>query len=166
MRLTITHSLLSLLVVCLVAIGGHGQTDAPPAQAVQDVYLAKDNGKGKAGEEVKAFSTSDVPIWCVVLLETPAVATVKMNFTAVKVPGLRPDTKVISTLYTTKEGQTQVNFKGRPEGTWPPGRYRIDIFLDGRAVKDMEFDIKGAADAAALQSFAPAAPVKRAAKKP
>jgi hypothetical protein len=104
--------------------------------------MAKDSGSGKAGDEVKEFTTTDIPIWCVVLLTGRAKTTVKMNFVAVKVTGVRPETKVVSTSYTTKEGQNRVSFSGSPENRWVPGRYRVDIFLDGKAARQLEFDIK------------------------
>jgi hypothetical protein len=78
-----------------------------------------------------------------VLLETTQKVTVKMNFVAVKVAGVKPDTKVVTASYITKEGQNRVNFSGTPEGRWTPGRYRVVIFLDGKAAKELEFDIKG-----------------------
>jgi hypothetical protein len=134
-----------ILVTLLVALPALAQ-DAPkpsPFPKVEDIYLARDDGKGKAGEEVKEFVTTDVPIWCVVLLDSNGKTTVRMNFVAVKVPGVRAETKVVSASYTTKEGQNRVNFTGRPEGTWPPGRYRVDIFIDDKPSKNLEFDIKG-----------------------
>lgn len=114
-----------------------------PAPSVEELYLARDDGKGKAGEQVTEFATTDVPIYCIVLLDNPQKVTVKMNFVAVDVAGMKKDTKVVTASYTTKEGQNRVNFSGRPEGKWPPGRYRVDIFLDGKAAKVLEFDIKG-----------------------
>ncbi len=117
------------------------ETTAVPVIAIEDVYLAKDNGSGKAGDQVSEFRTTDVPIHCVILLESPAVTTVKMNFVAVSVPGVKTDTKVVSTSYTTKEGQNRVNFTGRPDGKWIPGRYRVDLFIDGLISRTIEFSI-------------------------
>lgn len=122
----------------------HAQSDpSPQVPGVEELYLAKDDGNGKAGEQVSEFSTSDVPIYCIVLLDTAEKVTVKMNFVAVKVSGVKPDTKVVTASYTTKEGQNRVNFTGRPDGRWVPGKYRVDIFLNGKAVRNVEFDIRG-----------------------
>ena len=121
------------------------QGDQVPVPAVEEVYLARDNGKGKAGDQVSEFSTSDIPIYCVVLLETGSKVTVKMNFVAVSVSGVKPDTKVVTASYTTQEGQNRVNFSGRPEDKWTPGTYRVDIFIDGKISKNVEFEIKNSA---------------------
>ena len=128
-----------------------GQATSPPS--IEEVYLAKDNGSGKAGEQAEEFRTTDVPIYCVVLLDTPAKVTVKMNFVAVNVAGVKPETKVVTTSYTTSEKQNRVNFMGTPEGTWVPGRYRVDLFIDGKAAKSVEFWIKDSAANVAAASY-------------
>lgn len=151
-----------LFLSCHAALA---QTDG-----IEEVYLAKDDGNGKAGEQVTEFQTTDIPIYCVVLLESEAKAVVKMNFVAVNVAGVKPETKVVTASYTTKDGQNRVNFSGKPEGKWTPGKYRVDLFLDGKKVKDLEFDIKIASgNSTAVKYFQPTEtpkpkPVKRTGK--
>lgn len=123
---------------------------------IEEVYLARDDG-GKAGDQVSEFHANDVPIYCVVLLESDASSVVKMNFVAVKVAGVKPETKVVTASYTTKFGQNRVNFTGRPEGKWTPGTYRVDLFLNGKKVRDVEFEIKPAGGAINSGSSASAA---------
>ena len=132
----------AILICLFVAAGVYAQGDQAPAPAVEELYLAKDDGNGKAGDQVSEFSTSDVPIYCIVLLDAAGKVTVKMNFVAVSVAGVKADTKVVTASYTTKDGQNRVNFSGRPEGKWTPGKYRVDIFLDGKIAKTVEFEIK------------------------
>lgn len=144
----------------------------PSSQAkVEELYLARDDGSGKAGDQVSAFQTTDIPIYCVVLLDSAQKVTVKMNFVAVVVPGMKAETKVVTASYTTKEGQNRINFSGRPEGKWPPGRYRVDIFLDGKPAKALEFDINHAASGSGGDNTAgkyklAEEPKKRTARKP
>lgn len=146
---------LTAVVFCLVLISfAFAQDVVPTPPTVEEVYLAKDDGEGRAGEQVTEFSTTDVPIYCVVLLDTNGKAIVKMNFVAVKVAGVRPETKVVTASYTTKEGQNRVNFTGRPEGKWVPGKYRVDLFVDGKIAKNVEFEIKGSGAAADGRSAA------------
>lgn len=136
--------LIHIAILCLFfAAAAYAQGDVPPAPIVEEAYLAKDDGNGKAGEQTSEFSTADIPIYCVVLLDTQRTVTVKINFVAVSVAGVKAETKVVTASYTTKEGQNRVNFTGRPEGLWTSGKYRVDIFLDGKAAKAVEFEIKG-----------------------
>lgn len=142
------------ILICLFgAAGVYAQGDQVPAPAVEELYLAKDNGKGKAGDQVSEFSTSDIPIYCIVLLDTVAKVTVKMNFVAVNVSGVKTDTKVVTASYTTKDGQNRVNFSGRPDDKWTPGTYRVDIFLDGKIARNVEFEIKSSSLSATAAKF-------------
>ena len=141
----------AILVFCCLAAAAQ-DVPKPKQPAVEDVYLAKDDGTGKAGDVVTEFAAGDIPIHCVVVLATAARVTVKMNFVAVAVPGVKPDSKVVSASYTTTEKQDRVNFTGRPDGKWTPGRYRVDIFLDGKPQKQLEFSIKGTASGAPAAS--------------
>jgi hypothetical protein len=136
------RSIYTFLVLIMMAAGAYSQAVQPTA-SVEELYLAKDDGNGLAGEQVTEFTTTDVPIFCVVLLDTFEKTTVKMNFVAVNVAGVKADTKVVTASYTTQAGQNRVNFTGRPEGRWTPGKYRVDIILDGKVARNVEFDIKG-----------------------
>jgi hypothetical protein len=138
----------SLLICLFVAAGAYAQSDLPATPAVEELYLARDDGRGKPGEQVSEFRTTDIPIHCVVLLDANTIVTVKMNFVAVSVTGVRPDTKVVTSSYVTEDGQNRVNFTGRPDDRWTPGKYRVDIFLDGKIAKSLEFDIKSVAGSA------------------
>lgn len=144
MRRNVVKFVLTIMFCLFIVAGARAQGDVPPAPVVEEAYLAKDDGKGKAGDQASEFSTTDIPIYCVVLLDTQKTVTVKMNFVAVNVAGVKAETKVVTASYTTKDGQNRVNFTGRPEDKWTPGKYRVDIFLDGKAAKTVEFEIKGA----------------------
>jgi hypothetical protein len=144
----------AVIVLCLSASGAVlGQTAAVTAPQIEEVYLARDDGNGKAGDQAEEFRTTDVPIHCVVLLDTIGKVTVKMNFVAVRVAGVKPETKVVSASYTTTEKQNRVNFTGTPDGAWTPGRYRVDLFIDGKAAKSVEFDIKASTSNVAAASY-------------
>lgn len=146
-----------LLIILLAACPLAALSQSAPA--VEEVYLARDDGNGKAGEQVSEFSTTDIPIHCVILLDTQAKVTVKMNFVAVNVSGLKAETKVVSASYTTKDGQNRVYFTGRPDGAWTPGKYRVDLFIDGKAATNLAFEIKPSA-VNASNSFRPPKPTK------
>jgi len=136
------------LIIFVTSVAAFGQS----AGAVDDVYLARDDGNGKAGDAVSTFFTTDIPIYCVVQLDTAEPVTVKMNFVAVAVPGVKPDTKVVTTSYTTKQGQSRVNFTGKPFDKWNAGKYKVEVYVDGKFAKDVVFDIRplsGSPDGAA-----------------
>ena len=153
-----------LLFTLLFSISAFAQSPQPAAEAdagpVEDVYLARDNGEGKAGDMVDGFTTGDGRIFCVVVLTGFDPTPVKMLLVAVKVPGVKPESKVVTAAYTTKQGQDRVYFSGNPDGKWVAGNYRIDIFVADKKERSVSFDIKGAPAPAAAAKFAPAKPAK------
>ena len=139
---------LILLCTLFFAFNAFGQVE--PVQVVEDVAvetiaLARDNGSGKAGEETDIFYTRDIPIYCIIRLNSLKPATVKMNLVAVKVAGVKAETKVITVSYKTNGNQNRVNFTGKPESVWTPGMYRVDIFIDGKASGSKDFEIQKSA---------------------
>lgn len=147
------------------------------AVGVAEVYLAKDDGEGHAGDSATKFLTTDIPLYCVVELDSVKSATVKMNLVAVSVKGVKAESKVVSVSYKTNGNQSRVNFTGKPEGFWVAGNYRADIFVDGKFIKSQDFEIQkltteaekttaAKATSTTVKTFAPtkAKPVKRSRK--
>lgn len=118
------------------------EADGTKKTEVAEIYLAKDDGTGNAGEEAEDFVTTDVPIYCVVQLNSDQPVTVKMNLVAVSVAGVRAETKVVSTSYLTKEKQNRVNFSGKPYGNWVAGKYRADIFINDALAASRSFMVQ------------------------
>jgi hypothetical protein len=112
---------------------------------VEEISLARDNGSGEAGETTSVFTTTDVPIHCFVQLASAKSVLVKMNFVAVKATGLKPETKVVTVNYKTNGKSNVVKFNASPETVWAAGAYRIDISLDNKLAKSLEFEIKKSA---------------------
>lgn len=132
-----------LFLIVLSAIAAYPQP--PENRTPENVYLAKDDGSGKPGEEATEFAPTDIPIHCVVVLGDSTPVTVKMDLVAVSVAGVKRESSVISTTYKTKERQNQVNFNGKPYGLWVAGDYRADIYIDGYLVGRYPFRVKGIA---------------------
>ncbi len=111
---------------------------------VEGISLARDGGDGKPGEASTKFVTTDVPIHCLVTLNSNNPATVKMNFVAASANGLKPETVLLTVSFKTNGKQTGVRFNASPgEGNlWAAGKYRVDIFIDGRKDASAYFEIQ------------------------
>jgi len=142
-----TLKLFAVLFVSCACVFAQEADPIVPKVNVSEIYLAKDDGTGKAGEAATAFETTDVPIHCVIQLDSAESVTVKMQLVAVNVPGVKPGTKVVATSYTTKDLQDRVNFSGRPQGQWVAGNYRFDIYIDNVQVATREFAVQKATQA-------------------
>ncbi len=157
------------LVVLAFCIGVFAQTD-PQTVKVEEFFLAKDDGSGNAGDTVESFTTTDIPIHCVVMLDSMQRTKVKLVFVAVNVKGVKPEKQVFVTNFTTNGEQNQVNFTGRPgNSTWNAGEYRIDIYLNDSLATSKTFEIASAAAVPpnAATEFAPKTkPRTRRARKP
>ncbi len=110
--------------------------------SVEEISLARGDKYGKIGETTTVFATTDVPIYCFVQLISTKSAVVKMYFVAVQANGLKPETKVVSVSYTTNGKQNSVTFNVSPETFWAAGKYRVDILIDGKQAKSLEFIIQ------------------------
>ena len=139
--------LFSIVLVCCACAFAQEADPPSPRASVAEIYLAKDDGTGQAGDAVTAFETTDVPIYCVVRLDSAESVTVKMQLVAVSVTGVKPGTKVVGASYTTKDLEDRVNFTGRPQGNWVAGRYRVDIYVDNVQVASREFAVQRATQA-------------------
>lgn len=159
---------LTIIILTLAALASYAQAPAGslPDSVIDDVYLARDDGNGKAGDVVETFNTSDIPIYCIVSLTRSNPVNVKMSLVAVKVNGVKPETKVVTAGYTTKQGQDRVYFTGRPDGVWVAGTYRIDVFVEGKRERSLTFEMKGDATPVGASKFVPSKPGPAPARKP
>lgn len=123
---------------------------------VEEISLARDDENGKAGEITSKFYTTDVPIYCIVRLNSAKSVNVKINIVVVKADEYKTETKIISVSYTTKENQNGVTFNASPEKMWSAGTYRIDILINGKVAESLSFEIeKRATETENKTKFAP-----------
>ncbi|MGI9036107.1 MAG: hypothetical protein ACR2GD_08725 [Pyrinomonadaceae bacterium] len=117
------------------------ETDDAPV-GVEQISLLRDDGAGKAGEETENFSTADKTLHFRIQLSSQKPALVKMILVAAEVAGLKPETKSVTVSYKTNGKQNVVNFTTSPEDAWLAGKYRADIFIDGKLAGKKEFEIQ------------------------
>jgi len=134
-----------LVIFCCLLFGFNApaQTEIQDVEAViETVSLARDDGSGKPGDAADGFFVSDVPIHCLIDLSSHRAVTVKMNLVAVNVKNIKIGASVIAVSYKTNGQQNRVRFNASPEGgVWAAGTYRIDVLLDGKIAKSLEFEI-------------------------
>lgn len=124
------------------AAPGENKREIKEETGVEEISLARDDGSGKPGAAIDLFVTTDVPIHCFVRLNSTETVSVKMNFVAVKADGLKPESNVVTVNYKTNGTQNGINFNASPATIWAAGTYRIDILIDGRRAKSLNFEIK------------------------
>lgn len=137
-------TVLCLVLVCLfssVGVLAQTETDQPEEVTVEEITLARDDD-GKAGETTDGFVTTDVPIHCIIQLNSTKSTAVKMNLVAVKANGHKAGESVVTVNYKTNGNQNRVRFQASPDGVWGAGKYRVDILLNGKLAKSLEFEVQ------------------------
>lgn len=112
------------------------------AVSVEQISLLRDDGAGKAGDEIEGFLTTDKILHFRIRLSSQKSSAVKMILVAVDVKGLKPETKSVTVNYQTNGKQNVVNFTATPEAVWLVGKYRADVFIDGKLADKKEFEIQ------------------------
>jgi len=115
---------------------------ASATQSIAKIDLARDNGKGKPGVAVKAFSAGDNPIHFVAhISEIRAAAPYSADLIAVKA-GHSTNFKIATATVVALPGLDHVDFKFSLPRAWPAGSYRLEIRAGKRVVKDQTFEIR------------------------
>jgi hypothetical protein len=115
-------------------------TASPPR--VVDIYLAKDNGKGKAGARTTQIKSTDKVFHCLVDMK-PLSSDTDFSGTliAIEAAGLK-NFEVTSTMINVKKGLTLLDFKFSLPRPWPVGKYRVAIQSGAIPVRAVNFEIK------------------------
>ncbi|HEX8098494.1 MAG TPA: hypothetical protein VF507_10675 [Pyrinomonadaceae bacterium] len=110
--------------------------------SVQNLYLARDDGAGNAGERVEGFTTSDRVLHCVAELNKARPGTkVTFSWYAVSVGSTR--NQLISSVdYATGPYEKLIYGKLTPRTTWPTGDYRVEVAINGARDESLDFSIE------------------------
>lgn len=112
-----------------------------PEIFITDVELARDDGSGRAGQRVTSFRTKDNPLHCVAALNKPREG-VRVGFVWVAVEAGGERERVLAHAeYVTKTGEARADGVASLPREWPKGRYRVQLSLNGRAARTIEFTI-------------------------
>ncbi len=110
--------------------------------ALENVHLARDDGRGRAGETVTGFKPTDNPLYCVVQLREPKDGTkVKAEWIVVNAGGER-DTKFLEKEFKTTGEMDVVTFTAKLPREWPDGDYKVNVFVNDKLEKSLDFQIK------------------------
>lgn len=163
--------LVLIVSLCLfLSFDVFAQTREAAEIGVAEITLARSDEKGGVGETTDKFNAADIPIFCLITLDSEKSVAVKMNLVAVKAAGLKPETKVVVVNYTTNGKHNQVTFDASPSGVWAAGNYRVDIYVNEKLARSRLFEIEKPPNAVERKMqlpkkpFAPRKPIKKSRK--
>ncbi|HET6890857.1 MAG TPA: hypothetical protein VFH31_07120 [Pyrinomonadaceae bacterium] len=119
---------------------------AKPTGIIKQVHMAKDNGKGGPGEETDTFGPTDNTIHCVVELAEPnAGAKIRYSWWVVEAQGEKNEKvqnqKIEDFEYTTKSDERIVHGHLTMPDDWPPGKYKVDVYVNGNLEQSVEYNV-------------------------
>ncbi len=104
---------------------------------IKDAYMATDDS---GGNKTTTFA-QDETFWAIVTLaNAPDDTTLKAVWYAVDAENTDPNTKIDEVSITTGDGK--VPFSLVNNGNWPIGSYKVDLFLNDKLEKTLEFSVQ------------------------
>lgn len=108
--------------------------------------MAKDNGKGGPGDETGTFGPTDKTIHCVVELAEPSAgAKIRYSWWVVEAEGEQNEKvqneKIEDFEYTAKPEERIVHAHLTMPDDWPPGKYKVDVYVNGNLEQSVEYNV-------------------------
>lgn len=103
---------------------------------IENVVLTADPEVGAPRE---AFSPNETFYLVVALANAPKDTVLKTTWIAVEIEGVEPDFVIDEVEITT--GLPIVTFDLANEYSWPPGTYRVDLYLNGELQDSLDFRV-------------------------
>jgi hypothetical protein len=104
---------------------------------IADAWMATDE-TGRT--RVTTYSPFDMFYAIVDLRNAPDTTNIKAVWTAVNVEGITPNEVLNETTLTTPSGL--LNFRLSLTEPWPPGEYKVDIYLNDKLDKTLKFEVR------------------------
>lgn len=105
---------------------------------IAQANLAKDT---EGNQPTSVFDQDDVIYALVSLQNAPDDTTVKAVWTAVEADGTDPNFMIDENTITSGDGDIQFSLTN--DNLWPEGKYKVDLYLNDKLDRTLEFTVKG-----------------------
>jgi hypothetical protein len=110
--------------------------------AIKEIYMAKDDGSGQAGDHTSTFSPGDRTIHCVATLkEAKAGTEMKFSWWIVDADGTQ-NKKIKDIDYTTKTLENIIHGHLSLPQDWPKGKYKVEVYVNGNLDKTVNYTVQ------------------------
>ena len=122
-----------VLILATMACGFNAST-----ANIRDAYMARDNA---GADRTTVFAAEDV-FYCIVeVANAPEDTTVKAIWYAVNVENTEPNLVIDEYEVTTSDATLPFNLVNN-SGIWPPGTYKVEIYLNGTLDRTLDFEVQ------------------------
>lgn len=132
-RNQVSAGFVTLVLVAAVLACGFSASTA----RITDAYLAADRDGNEATE---AFFPEEAFYLIVDLANAPDSTEVQATWVAVDVEGVDPETEIDSAALTSGDGR--LTFDLTNDDLWPIGLYRVDVYLNSKLERSLEFEVQ------------------------
>jgi hypothetical protein len=124
---------IAILISAALACGGSIST--------ANISSAKMAADSEGTQETTVF-TPDQTFYCIVeLANAPADTKLKAVWTAVEAEGEQPNLLIDQAEITAEEGNV-FTFDLTNNGLWPVGKYKVDLYLNDKLDRTLEFQVQ------------------------
>ncbi|HEV2884357.1 MAG TPA: hypothetical protein VGW36_05835 [Pyrinomonadaceae bacterium] len=107
------------------------EADLGSGNAIREIHMAKDNGRGAPGDETNSFSPDDHTVHCVVKLkEAKSGTNMRFSWWIVDADGSK-NQKIKDIDYTTRTLENIVHGHLSLPQDWPQGKYKVQVYVNG-----------------------------------
>jgi hypothetical protein len=129
---------LAIFMVVLVMVLTTLACEASATTAnVKNAFLSKDDA---GSTETTVFGQGDVFYCQVELANAPDDTITKAVWTAVAAEGVDPNSVIMEKEITSGSGPITFNLSN--DQLWPTGKYKVDILVDNKPAKTLEFQVQ------------------------
>ena len=122
----------SVLILAALACGGSFST-----ANIKSAELSADS----SGTPATTVFSQDQIFYCIVeLANAPDTTTVKATWYAVNVEGTEPNLLIDQSELTLGDGTATFNLAN--DQLWPPGSYKVELYLNGELDRTLEFQVQ------------------------
>ena len=126
-----------ILALCLLILASLACSGSFSTGNISEAYLSRDD----AGQETTTvFAPSDTFYAQVRLSNAPDDTALKAVWTAVSVAGEEPNLLIDETSLTGGDGN--YNFNLQNDNLWPPGQYKVDLYLNDTLDRTLNFTVE------------------------
>jgi hypothetical protein len=104
---------------------------------IQSAVMARDSD---GRQQTTQFSPNDTFFAIVEVANAPDDTSVSAIWVAVSVEGIDPNFFIDESEFLTGSGR--VTFRLENSGPWPPGQYRVDIYLNDELDRSLSFQVQ------------------------
>ncbi len=104
-----------------------------------DAFMAKDAG---GAERTTVYAQGDIFYAIVDLANASSDTAVRAVWFATDVQGEQPNTQIDDATTTSGDARLTFNLTNAANTLWPIGKYRVDLYLNDKLEKTLEFEVQ------------------------